>query len=113
MFSRKKGSAAAVLAAPAAVGATAGNNTTKTASIHAASATGDDGAAVGTGLKRQIDDSDCEKRVVKAKKTPRHRKPRIWFMGHKFVVSEGHEDAAKAAFKNARNAKHVWTAETR
>ena len=47
MNTGKKGSAAAVLAAPAAVGACAGIKTTKSGSKHAASATGDGGAAVG------------------------------------------------------------------
>jgi len=43
MKTGKKGSAAAVLAAPAAVGACAGKLKKKTASKHAASATADDG----------------------------------------------------------------------
>ena len=135
MNTGKKGSAAAVLAAPAAVGACAGKIKKKPGSKHAASATGDDGAAVGAfaeqsddgaavskfaeqrtaqddtneRAKRQKDDIDCDRRVVKARKTPRQRHPRVWFLGHKFAVSEGQEEAAKAALKNARNAEEVWT----
>ena len=124
MNTGKKGSAAAVLAAPAAVGACAGIKTTKSGSKHAASATGDGGAAVGAlaeqkktqddtneRAKRQKDDVDCQRRVVKARKTPQQRKPRVWFLGHKIAVSEGQEEAAKAALKNARNSENVWTEE--
>lgn len=135
MKTGKKGSAAAVLVAPAAVGACAAKIKKKPAGKHAASATDDGGAAVGAfaeqsddgaavskfaeqrtaqddtneRAKRQKDDLDGNGRVVKVRKTARQRHPRVWFLGLKIAVSEGQEEAAKAALKNARNAEEVWT----
>ena len=134
MKTGKKGSAAAVLVAPAAVGACAAKIKKKPAGKHAASATDDGGAAVGAfaeqsdsgaavskipeestaaeaneRAKRPKDDLDGNGRVVKVRKTARQRHPRVWFLGLKFAVSEGQEEAAKAALKNARNAEEVWT----
>ena len=134
MKTGKKGSAAAVLVAPAAVGACAAKIKKKPAGKHAASATDDGGAAVGAfaeqsdygaavskipeestaaeaneRAKRPKDDLDGNGRVVKVRKTARQRHPRVWFLGLKFAVTEGQEEAAKAALKNARNAEEVWT----
>ena len=59
--------------------------------------------------KHQTGDPASESSVVKAMKTPRKSNPRVWFWAKKIIVSEGQEEPAKVALKEARNAVKVWT----
>ena len=99
----------------AAVGAfgTQGIDTGETKERAIPTTTGGEGAAVGALVEeikaheetearatRQKDDSECERRFVKAGKEPWDDRLRIGLFGHTNAAGEGQEESAKDASKN-------------
>ena len=118
MKSSKEDVATAFGVAAAVVGALAVKRRRKSDKEHVAVAVGTDSVTSGTLAEKTTNRKDTTEEpkphtgdpasessvVIKAMKTPRKSNPRVWFWGKRITVSQGQEEAAKAALHKAKKA---------